>query len=392
MVNCWNEWDPLKRVIVGMPDGTQVVAPEPGRATHDQSKLGFPLGTYGKYPQKMVDEANEQMDYFIKVMEDRGIIVDRVEPPQNMMEVTAFSTPDWTQLNPRGYNNPRDLFLPIGNEIMEGPVYVRSRWYEYLMMRPIFERYFKEDPEFLWTAAPKPRLKDDFYDKMYFHNVENVWTLEELRQRLKEWKFRVTEQEPIWDSACASRCGKDQFWTAGAAVNRAGMNWLRRYLGTRGIRVHPITFMPLESLEPDVQRRSMQPGHIDVLLCALRPGLSMFNPDRVVFTKEANELFKMNDWELLPAERPQHIYPPFYHAKPSPSWISMNTFSLGPDTVCVEAHEENYTRQLEKLGFDVIPVPYDKVVPFGGGLHCTTLDVYREGKLEDYFPKQIPGY
>jgi len=70
----------------------------------------------------------------------------------------------------------------------------------------------------------------------------------------------------------------------------------------------------------------------------------------------------------------------------------MNTFSLGPDTVCVEAHEENYTRQLEKLGFDVIPVPYDKVVPFGGGLHCTTLDVYREGKLEDYFPKQIPGY
>jgi glycine amidinotransferase len=32
------------------------------------------------------------------------------------------------------------------------------------------------------------------------------------------------------------------------------------------------------------------------------------------------------------------------------------------------------------------------VIPFGGALHCTTLDVYREGKCEDYFPKQIKGY
>ena len=26
---------------------------------------------------------------------------------------------------------------------------------------------------------------------------------------------------------------------------------------------------------------------------------------------------------------------------------------------------------------------------FGGALHCATADVYREGKCEDYFPKQI---
>ena len=25
---------------------------------------------------------------------------------------------------------------------------------------------------------------------------------------------------------------------------------------------------------------------------------------------------------------------------------------------------------------------------FGGGLHCCTADVYREGELKDYFPKQ----
>ena len=48
--------------------------------------------------------------------------------------------------------------------------------------------------------------------------------------------------------------------------------------------------------------------------------------------------------------------------------------------------------QFDKLGFEVIPVPFWGVGPFGGGLHCATADVYREGTLQDYFPKQIPGY
>jgi glycine amidinotransferase len=29
VVNSWNEWDPLKHVIVGRADGTQIQAPEP---------------------------------------------------------------------------------------------------------------------------------------------------------------------------------------------------------------------------------------------------------------------------------------------------------------------------------------------------------------------------
>jgi glycine amidinotransferase len=29
---------------------------------------------------------------------------------------------------------------------------------------------------------------------------------------------------------------------------------------------------------------------------------------------------------------------------------------------------------------------------FGGGLHCSTVDIHREGDMEDYFPKQIPGF
>ena len=40
------------------------------------------------------------------------------------------------------------------------------------------------------------------------------------------------------------------------------------------------------------------------------------------------------------------------------------------------------------LNAEVIEVDFRDVYPFGGGLHCSTTDVYREGKCEDYFPKQ----
>ena len=49
-------------------------------------------------------------------------------------------------------------------------------------------------------------------------------------------------------------------------------------------------------------------------------------------------------------------------------------------------------QRMDKLGFEVIPVPFWGVAAFGGGLHCATADVNREGTLEDYFPNQIPGY
>jgi glycine amidinotransferase len=385
MVNSWNEWDPLKRVIVGRPEGTQVAAPEPGWL-QDFPKHGYPAGTYGPWPQDMVDEANEQMEYFVQAMEKRRIIVDRVVVHPVLREVQAVSTPDWTQLNARGTNNPRDVFLPVGNEIMEAPGTIRSRWYEYLNLRPLFEKYFKEDPEFLWTAAPKPRLTDESYEKNYFYNYYHVWTKEEKLQRLHDWKFQLTEKEPLWDAADATRCGRDIFWQCSSVTNRSGMDWLKRYFAPKGIRIHPVQF----------EAGYMHPWHIDVDLIALRPGLAIYNPSGPIRTKEVWELFKINDWELIPAAEPTHFYKNGViicgEEFEGPQWISMNTFSLGPNTVCVEAHELKYIDQLTKLGFEVVPIPYDKVFPFGGELHCTTLDVYREGNLEDYFPKQIPGF
>jgi glycine amidinotransferase len=387
VVNAWNEWDPLKRVILGRPEGTHIAGPEPGAYSH-QPEGGYPLGTYGPYPEEMVEEAREQMDNFEKILTDRGIIVDRVEVHPAYLTGLGNGTPDWTMPNFRSPSSPRDLFMTVGNEIIEAPGTQRQRWWEYLNLRPIFERYFLEDPDFLWSAAPKPRLTDESYERNYWYKYYNEWSDDEKRKRMEENRFNLTDKEPMWDGACAMRMGKDIFWYHSCVTNNAGIDWLKRYFGGKGLRIHDIQFGTTEDV--------YYAFHLDVIMMPLRPGLVIHNPTRPFVTEKALELLKMNDWEIVETVGPTHNYEEVLDAfgtpRRGPNPIFMNALSLGPNTICVEAHETKYIDQLTDLGFEVVTVPYDLVVPFGGSLHCTTVDVYREGELEDYFPKQIKGF
>ena len=388
IVNCWNEWDPLKRVVVGRPQGATVTAPEPAWQ-FNMASGGFPLGYWGRFPQEYVDEAVEQQEGFVRIMEKRGIVVDRVTVHPSMLDGRATSTPDWTQLNQYTVNNPRDLFLPLGHEIMEAPGSRRSRFYEYLAMRPLFEQWFNEDPEFMWTAAPRPRLTDESYVPNYFWDFAVNWDDEVKRQKMLHWEYHLTEKEPLWDAADACRAGKDIFWQASAVTNRAGMDWLRRYLTSRGFRLHLIQF-------DSTAAGYFRPWHIDVILTLVRPGLAILSPDKPIITPGIEDMFKRNDWEIVLAARPEYVWhndislsaPATGKGLHGVNWVSMNTFALGPNTICVSDKEKGYMDQLDGLGIEVVPVPYDKVYRFGGMLHCNTLDVNREGGCGDYFPRQ----
>jgi hypothetical protein len=41
-------------------------------------------------------------------------------------------------------------------------------------------------------------------------------------------------------------------------------------------------------------------------------------------------------------------------------------------------------------GFEVIPVPFPEVSMFGGGFRYSTVDIHREGDMEDYFGEADP--
>jgi len=371
VVNSWNEWDPLKHIIVGRADDTMVQAPEPA-VQRDWSEYGFALGTYGRLPKQMEQKANEQLDNFAMILEGEGIRVDRPTPLDFSQPV---QTPDWKQESMFGCMPARDLLLTVGNEMLEATMSYRSRWFEYLCYRPLLEQYFKDDPNMRWAAAPKPRLTERSYKKDYWKNFDNM-SYEEQIERAKARDWVLTEAEPLFDAADVGRFGKDLFVQASTATNAAGIDWLRRHFPDH--RIHPVHFL------------EESPVHIDATFVPLRPGLALINPERPCLVPGLKELFEKNDWQIVECAEPAHN-------KNAPlsfcsQWLSMNCVVLDTETVCVEAGETAQIKQLEHLGFDVISVPFWDASPFGGGLHCSTADVYREGACKDYFPKQVEGF
>jgi glycine amidinotransferase len=371
VVNSWNEWDPLKHVIVGRPDGTMIQAPEPA-IIRDFSKDGLPKGLYGPLPDDMLAMATEQMDSFAALLEKRGIRVDRPTPLDFSQ---CVSTPDWTQKTMFGCMPPRDVLLTVGHEILEATMSYRSRWFEYLCYRPLLQRYFQEDPNFRWEAAPKPRLTNAAYKPDYWDEYR-TWTEDQKAQAMRTGDWILTEIEPLFDAADITRAGKDLFVYHSSVTNSAGISWLRRHFPDH--RLHPVYF------------RETNPIHIDATFVLLRPGLASVNRQRVPLEPRMVELFKRNDWELVECAEPAlDGYPPLSFCS---RWLSMNILMLDPKTICVDAQEAKQMEQFDQLGFEVIPVPFGAVSAFGGGLHCATADVYREGKCDDYFPHQIGGY
>jgi glycine amidinotransferase len=371
VVNAWNEWDPLKHVIVGRADGTMVQAPEIA-VQRDWADRGFPLGAYGPYPEEMTEKANEQLDNFAAILESRGVRVDRPTPLDFSQTV---QTPDWVQETMFGCMPPRDLLLTVGNEILEATMSYRSRWYEYLCFRPLLEQYFKEDPNFLFSAAPKPRLTEETYKKDWWENW-NTLSDEDKWKKAEECDWIPTEKEPLFDAADVIRCGKDLFVQKSMVTNDAGIDWLRRHYPDH--RVHKVWY------------REHTPWHMDTTIVPLRPGLVLINPVRTPLEKAQKELFEKNDWEIIEG-------PPTLLEQKRPMtfcsiWLNINLLVLDPKTVCVEASETPVMELLDKHGMEVVPVPFYEVSPFGGGLHCSTADVYREGTLEDYFPNQVDGF
>ena len=64
-VSSWNEWDPLKHVIVGKADNCHIPPPEPALDAKVPENSDM-KGQWGKRPQETIDKGNELLDNFAK--------------------------------------------------------------------------------------------------------------------------------------------------------------------------------------------------------------------------------------------------------------------------------------------------------------------------------------
>ena len=352
-VNCWNEWDPLKEVIVGTARNASDMAFEPSLSPYFQPGGQVHGSGGGPIPQQLIDDAERQLDHFAHLLETLGV---RVRRPDAIDHRVAVTTPDWTVPGGHASACPRDVLLVIGDEIIEAPMSQRARYFEFRAYRSLVKKYF--DSGARWTSAPKPLMPDELY----------------LQRDGDDFDFNtaplLTEFEPAFDAACFARFGRDIFWQPDLVSNEFGAKWLARHLGPT-FRVHRIGF------------REALPTHIDTTLVPIRPGLVLTNPKRPCIDGSL-DLFKENGWKLIDA--PASVRTGVAPARDVSNWISMNILMLDERTAVVEEAETPMIKLLRANGCEVIPCPFDRVYPFGGGIHCCTADIFREGSLQSYFP------
>jgi glycine amidinotransferase len=352
VVSSHNEWDPLEEIIVGVLDGLCIppldmaslaVTPRERIEKIGDAQIRQLLFMTGKSPAAMpqFDAARRELDEFVRVLEREGVKVRRPDP----IDCTRpFATPDWVSQCGRGQSVPRDVMIVIGNEIIESPMSVRSRFFEILAYRTLIREYFRANAK--WTAAPKPQMRDELYNYGYHRGSEYV----------------LTEFEPVWDAADIARCGRDLFVQRSNVTNDAGIEWLRRHLG-EAYRLHVLH---------SVDERAV---HIDATLVPLAPGKLLISPERVPRDRIPEPFIKAG-WEILEAQP---------GLTPGYRWMHLNCLSLDEKRIIVDKQDEVFIGQLKGWGFEPIPCAFRNFYPFGGSFHCATVDIRRRGNLQSYF-------
>lgn len=386
-VNSYNEWSPLKEVIVGSPINYNLPDLELSFKLffHDSAFLAFYYPIYeanedqnASVPQsqgaevrksatlslktRYLEELAEDVDELVQTLEKLAV---KVHQPMPLNRVIKFKMPYWEATGIPALN-VRDQAIIIGNEIIETTPQIRARYFENDLLKPIFYRYFKAGSH--WTSMPKPIMTDCSFDLSYVKDNGRDMVATEAVYGQEPSEFDVGLEMMI-DAAQCIRFGKDILVNVATKNHEMGLQWLEGHLGDR-FRFHRVY--------------RMTDNHIDSIVLPLRPGFLLLRAPH--FFDMLPEPLKK--WDVIyPPEPTENIFPTYEEDDLilTSKYIDLNVLSVDENTVIVNALFPELIKTLEKYGFTAVPVRHRHRRLFGGGFHCFTLDTVREGSLEDYF-------
>ncbi|GAA4225087.1 glycine amidinotransferase [Actinomadura meridiana] len=380
-LNSFDEWSALSEVIVG--SAANYVSHERelsfelffhenlANDNGHRSEWYYPrlsVGTAGartpgrtSIKKRYVEELNEDLDGIVKALESLGVTVLR---PMDVDASTArVQTPAW-EASVVPPLNVRDNTLILGDEIIETPPMIRSRYFETQFLTAVFHDYFRQGAR--WTIMPRPLMTDASFDLAYARNATAggpVEPIDDPRPSPYDVGF-----EMMFDGAQCLRLGRDLVANISTANHAMAVDWLERHLDGR-FRVHRV--------------HQLSDSHIDSMVLALRPGTLLVRSEEVA--EKLPE--RLRKWDRIVAPLPEGGDFPVYDdddlVLTSP-FIDLNVLSVDPDTVLVNESSPELIRELERHGFTVVPVRHRHRRLFGGGFHCFTLDTVRAGGAEDY--------
>jgi N-dimethylarginine dimethylaminohydrolase len=345
-----NDWDPLEEIIVGIAENA--LLPPLNKSTHSFVYAGEKWEDIqhlqGNHEQWVLDEGQEDLDRLADTLTGLGVKVHR---PKVLDHTKEFSTPEWKTT---GWYNfcPRDLLLPLDNMIIDCPSPMRSRYFETRAYNDYLYEQMKDGTQ--WICAPKPILEDSGFQ------------LEHLKDAT------LLNNEIVFDAPNVVRIGKDLLCQISNSGNKLGFEWLNTILAPKGYRIH-------------LAEKIYSYAHFDSTILPLRPGLVLFNADRVT-PDNYPKIFE--SWDKIWFTGDKLSVPTANMAggiAPCSPYIGLNFLSVNEKLVICDIEQEELRRELVKWGIESIGLPCRQARTMSGGFHCSTLDVKRTGTLQDYF-------
>ena len=360
VVNSHNEWDKLEEVIVGagIPETLPAIDFTFKMFFHDNIQFAHEKVINPQINKRHIAEHNEDIEDFANLLSSLGIIVKRPKLPT---KIHRIKTPNWDSAVFPALN-VRDLTLIVGNEIIETPVSCRWRYHENDYMKHLFSEYFKMGAK--WTQAPKPILTDYSFDLSHITQA-NGGQIDQLHRTAS---YMDLGNEMMFDAANIIRLGKHLLFNTSSSNMKMGLEWLQRNLG--------------DSYK--VWECNITDNHIDSSILPLKPGLFLVTRD--------------DFWHLLPPELQKWdkiLIEPKNRSiedielsgiKLASNRIELNVFSVSPELIiCHPEYEAELNSKLKPYGITAIGSRMRHCEIFSGAHHCTTLDIRRQSKLENYF-------
>lgn len=314
-----HEWGTLREVIVGSINNLTVPVwtDEYTFAPLEEQKFVRKFG--GK---SLLEVAPQRYHKISKQLDDLARFLIKLDI--TVHRPRAITTDEELYLSHiRNFNQqlfPRDPILVIGNNVIEtamrDPAERKNKW----AIREIFYQQLK-DYKFNYVAMPEP---------------------------LPVVANKGFGPGPFLEGGDTLLCGYDIFvGSSGHASNDWGIRWLKSFLDDR-YRVHSV---PLVS---DVL-------HLDCALCLPREGLAVICS--AAFQEGIPNYFK--DWDLIDVSLEEASY------------LACNGLIIDEKRIICGTEHTRIIKELEAAGQEVIPLPFDAVSQFGGGLRCAHHPIIR---------------
>ncbi len=215
LVNVYTEWAPLEEVIVGSCVNFNLEGIDSTFRFMYENRDGrfADRNEPHRIDLRYVEERQEDLDNLHSLLESEGVIVRR---PKRLEEIQKIKTPNFTSYT-TGCDSPRDMYLCIGDEIIETPPTNRKRYFEQLLLKYLFMEYFRSGAK--WIVAPVPSLDDTAIDFSFWkdHIQRGIPSIEKIEENY----------EIAFDAANCLKFGKDIVMNVGTKNHELGFYWLK---------------------------------------------------------------------------------------------------------------------------------------------------------------------